>query len=73
MTLRISEKVPPHLQRLAQRLDVQIKTLEAGGDTKSVFDQDEQRALQTLGTEKYLAYLTRTRKGLGQLESLSEE
>ncbi len=73
MTIRIPEKIPPHLQRLAQKLDTQIRTLQSGGNTTSVFDQDEQRALQTLGTEKYLAYLTRTRQELGQPDGASEE
>ena len=73
MTIRIQENIPPHLIELAQRLDVQIQTLEEGRDTKSVFNTREQRGIQILGPEAYLAYLKRTRQELGQPDSLSEE
>ncbi len=72
MALR-AERIPQHKLGLAQMLDDQIKVLESGSDTNPVFDNDELVELQTLGKEKYLAYLKRTRQQLGQPDSLSEE
>ena len=73
MTVRIPENIPPHLHKLAERLDIQIKSLESRGTLQAVFDKDEQRELQILGYEDYLAYLKRTRQELGQPDGLSEE
>ena len=55
MTVRIPENIPPHLHKLAERLDIQIKSLESRGTLQAVFDKDEQRELQILGYEDYLA------------------
>lgn len=73
MTMRIPERIPPHLQRLAKMLDRQIEVLEQGGRAESVFDKGQLRELQTLGREEYLSYLKRTRHQLGQPDGLSEE
>ena len=72
MALR-AERIPPHKLELAQMLDDQIKTLESGDKIQSVFDNDELVELQTLGKEKYLAYLKRTRQQLGQPDGLGGE
>lgn len=73
MTLRIPERIPSHELKLAQMLDRQIKALETGSDTKSVFNKGQLRELETLGSEEYLAYLKATRQKLGQPDGLGGE
>jgi hypothetical protein len=71
MSLTIPERIPPHKLELAQLLDRQIKVLETGGDTKSVFDADDLEGIRRLGHAKYLAHLKEMRLKLGQPEDLS--
>ncbi|GEM_PF-5792287 len=73
MTLRIPERIPPHELGLAKLLDQQIAALQRGDKSESVFDNDDLKIMKTLGTEKYLACLTRMRHNLGQPDGLSEE
>ena len=73
MTLRIPENIPPHLKKLAKKLDTQIQALGRGEPPELVLDKDDMTILRRRGKDNYITHLKKIRMSLGQPESLSEE
>lgn len=69
--MRIEEKIPQHLVKLAQKLDQQIMSLERGEPPESVLDKDDITILKRHGLDSYIAHLREMRLSLSQPEDLS--